>query len=335
MASKDPLSHAVAARDFIVSRLKAEFIGPDPGLPAVQTGIHDAALKGQEILRQEDPPRVRYGAGVLFPRQVEIEDQNRADTGAETDAEAGPGANEDGSSIDGSQVRYGSAADSDTEQEINRANEYLPSAMGLTALVRVPEQLRVTVSAARYEPEVLSGQPAWKGKYEGWRRVPIHADVPLTRAELERGGIIEREISTGSSELRLSLHVYVRDAGVRSGSRDGRMITFTLLNRSPAGGRGNQECLFQCALVVQDPARSSCFLEYPDRAALEPEDIDSELMRLTVEEQDSMRLLYRSRRVFAVGHGCAPEWTATGSDSTDRVWTETIPVHEIPPVLPT
>src|SRR5271156_4090124 len=50
------------ARDQIVDFLRAELIGPDPQNKNVQAN-------GEEIL-VGDPPRIRYGAGVLFPQTV-------------------------------------------------------------------------------------------------------------------------------------------------------------------------------------------------------------------------------------------------------------------------
>lgn len=334
---------ALAVRQYVIDRLRAELVGPDPGLPAVQTGSADPLLRNEEILRQEDPPRVRYGAGVLFPRQTEVEEQQSADapesTGAPDEADGGPAVGDDAPApVDaGREIRYrGGGSEAETEQEINRANEYLPSALGLTALVRLPDRLRIEIDAGRYGPETLIGQPTWKDEYVGWRRIPIRYEVELTRDELESGPVLEREIETGSDQVSMRLHLYIRGPGLQGSANDARMITFTLLNSTTGAERRNQECLFQTRLSVQDAEGSACFLEYPDRAQrLEQDDaLDSDLMRLSQEEQDSMRLLYRKRRVFAVGHGCAPDWSDTEADSTDRVWTEAVPTFEVPPVLP-
>jgi hypothetical protein len=50
-------------RDFVVDWLRKELVGPAPGYPMVQ-------LNGEEILRPQDPPRYRYGCGILFPQGV-------------------------------------------------------------------------------------------------------------------------------------------------------------------------------------------------------------------------------------------------------------------------
>jgi hypothetical protein len=52
-------------REEIVGFLRRELVGPDPGFPAQQ-------LNREEILRPQDPPRLRYSAGVLFPRKAAV-----------------------------------------------------------------------------------------------------------------------------------------------------------------------------------------------------------------------------------------------------------------------
>src|ERR1035437_10546155 len=59
----DVLSAEVGSE--ILDLLRRELIGPDPGLPAQQ-------LNGEEIPRPQDPPRLRYSAGVLFPRKAAL-----------------------------------------------------------------------------------------------------------------------------------------------------------------------------------------------------------------------------------------------------------------------
>jgi hypothetical protein len=49
-------------REDILEFIKKELIGPDPVKPHIQAN-------GEEILLNE-PPRLRYGAGVLFPRAL-------------------------------------------------------------------------------------------------------------------------------------------------------------------------------------------------------------------------------------------------------------------------
>ena len=114
-------------------------IGPDPGLPAQQ-------LNREEILRPQDPPRLRYSAGVLFPRKAAVAVAETA-TEAEGDLSTS-GVSEGDAPDDDATVLGDPRADArgegevPTDQEVNRANEYLPSAMGISALLRLPGSLK-------------------------------------------------------------------------------------------------------------------------------------------------------------------------------------------------
>src|ERR1700720_4268620 len=71
---------SAGVRSEIVDFLRRELIGPDPGLPAQQ-------LNREEILRPQDPPRLRYSAGVLFPKKAAVSVAESA-TEKEMEAEA-------------------------------------------------------------------------------------------------------------------------------------------------------------------------------------------------------------------------------------------------------
>ena len=145
-------------RSEIISFLRRELIGPDPGYPAQQ-------LDREEILRPQDPPRLRYSAGVLFPPKAAVALAENA-TEKETEAEAS-GVSE-GNEIENEESGLGDKrADArgegevETEQEVNRANEYLPSALGISALVALPRCF-----ASAFERRVTSGSQCrgWGGR---------------------------------------------------------------------------------------------------------------------------------------------------------------------------
>ncbi|MEI9865317.1 MAG: hypothetical protein WDN00_12350 [Limisphaerales bacterium] len=65
------------------------------------------------------------------------------------------------------------------------------------------------------------------------------------------------------------------------------------------------------------------FLEYPEREGLE-DDL----------EDQSLRLLYRHRKTFAVGHGCAAQWPEIEAPTVNQIKTDALPTYEIKPILP-
>ena len=55
------MSDAAKTRADIVAFLRRELVGPDPRPEFLQVN------NGDEVLRPQDPPRLRFSAGVLFP----------------------------------------------------------------------------------------------------------------------------------------------------------------------------------------------------------------------------------------------------------------------------
>ena len=56
----------MSLRSRIVEALKQELVGPAPGLPCIQ-------VNKEEVLGPQDPPRLRYGVGILFPSKAEFQ----------------------------------------------------------------------------------------------------------------------------------------------------------------------------------------------------------------------------------------------------------------------
>lgn len=316
-------------REHIVDFLRQELVGPDPGHPFTQ-------LNGEEVLRPQDPPRVRYGAGMLFPRQVLVASQEAV--GVE---EIGPAVRDETEGVGGTHAVVDRAADSspvgrpdevpETEQEINRANDYLPSAMGISVLADVSGGLIVRISTARYEARAL---PEWprvvreeRPAKSGWWRVPIDAAVRLDAAALAgpSNRTKEHEVLVGGLPTGLHVHVLSRPSQA-SREIQARLITVSLVNRTESSGprASDGECFFQCHLEVVAADGRACFMEYPERPTSPADD-----------EEASLRLLYRHRPVFAVGHGCAADWRAAPDRRASAVWSESLPTFEVKPILPT
>jgi hypothetical protein len=310
-------------RSMIVEFLRRELIGPDP------RPEHELLNGGDEILRPQDPPRLRYSAGVLFPGGARVEE---SETATREEAEAGESGPPEGEvPEDVTPGGAGGDADTTTELEVNRANDYLPSAMGLTALVRLPRRLRIVARGGRYErkSEAGLGKPDKDGKWQPhhWRSAVEPPPLELECAWLLEKPHVTKEmrLECGTSGIRLALHAYSRPYVNACHSKRDRIITFTLINRTPLSGEApkDSECLFQCEFSVEDVDGSACFLEYPERKGL-----------LGDAEEQSSTLLYRHRRTFAVGHGCAARWPDGATGAAHRISTDTLPTYEMQPVLP-
>ena len=324
------MSETLEARDFIVDFLRRELIGPSPGYPAVQ-------INGEEILRPQDPPRQRYGAGILFPMRASVLSQ---DGTAEDEDVTGDAESPEPDEIVESQNYEPEAVEispgetpPDTERDVTLANEFLPSAMGLTALVEVPDCIRVNVSAGIYEHEEL----AWQKRRDkdgrefypkAWWRQPVSRSVDLTAAELLGDGtvVVEKPVLEENGHSCLSLHVVSRPHTESRRPGEGRLITFTLVNRRLREGKvpDNSDCFFQCGFSVRGANGEAPFLAYPERSR-DPDDL----------EELSFQLLYLHKQTFAIGHGCAPEWAEPSDGRSAHIRTEVLPTYDLKPVLPT
>lgn len=317
------MSNAVQVRSDIIEFLRRELIGPDPRPEDMQ--IND----GDEVLRPQDPPRMRYSAGVLFPGGARVSDLDNAASEEVAPAESGP---PEGDEPEDTTPSGGLGdADDTTEHEVNRANEFLPSAMGLTALAHLPKRFKVTVRAARYEKKVVPGVGK-QDKDGNWQ--PHHFRKAITTPPLEidcatltpaKPLTQEFPLPTGIPELKLAFHIFSRPYGRAADPARDRIVTFTLINRTDMSGSSpkDSECFFQCDFMVEDVDGTACFLEYPAREGLEED-----------KEEQSLRLLYRHRKTFAVGHGCAALWPDTEAGAVSQIKTDSLPTYEIKPILP-
>jgi hypothetical protein len=132
-------------RDEILKFIKQELIGPDPVKPHIQAN-------GEEILINE-PPRLRYGAGILFPRAVTFEKADSTSADENTVLEK---VEEEKKNIDDPVKTEDSKSpvdlSEDFEEEIGLANSFLPSAMGFSCFSKIPKDgYKVKVNVAVYE----------------------------------------------------------------------------------------------------------------------------------------------------------------------------------------
>lgn len=314
-------------RSEIVDFLHRELVGPDPGLPAQQ-------LNREEILRPQDPPRLRYSAGVLFPKKAAVA---VAETATETETDLESSAVSEGDQLDNEETGLGDPrADArgegevPTDQEVNRANEYLPSAMGISALVRLPDRLKIRVMAASYSREVVPGLGR-KDKDDKWQphwfRRPVEFTLEIGCAQFRTGKsvVCQRTVKNGDADTLLALHMFSRPHILAQNPDTDRIVTFTLLNNRTAQAERprDEECFFQCGLEITAEGGEACFLEYPDRIGVSLD-----------EEEQSLRLLFSHLKTFAVGHGCSADWDGGTTDAVSRIRMRSLPGFEIKPIVP-
>ena len=309
-------------RSEIIKFLERELVGPDPDAPLVQDN-------GEEIL-ENDPPTVRYGAGVLFPQETVIVESTFEDP-----TETVVFNNEDiaitettPDTAERSEVpSLNLTKDSDTEESIGLANAFKPSAMGISFLAEISEgdSLCVEIKAGKYTSYSVESAGRRKQRY---LRKPIFAEVKLDSSKLIGNEVKAfTEIVTNKEDgntVNLELYVLSRPETSLKGGGESRLITVSLINKneSPGGRVASEDCFFQTSFSIRELNGKSCFVEYPEKKG---ERLD--------EEEKALKLLYRHRKTFAVGHGCAADWE-DNKNRASLVQTSVLPVYDVKPILP-
>lgn len=313
-------------RSDILNFLKRELIGPDPVSPHIQAD-------GEEILINE-PPRLRYSAGILFPSpgangKGVTYAVTESTTAAEQEIIEGDAEEKIIESSDIVVDNNTSANVSDDfEEEIGLSNNFLPSAMGFSCFSKIPaEGFKVDVIVGTYElndytykkddgTEVT--RKAYFRRSNNQTLIVASKDIPLVSGKCKDIALTDKE----NKPLGLVLNIRNRTHGNETGSNI-HLLTFTLINKHHGSSDNvkNEDCFFQVSFSVTAP--EPCFCPY--KLAISKSD---------QEDEKSNHLLYRKKKTFAVGHGCSPAWADVNSDNTSTISAEIIPSYEIKPVVP-
>lgn len=324
----------IDARDVIELSVRRELVGPEPGevkrgealdlaagpvhfesWEAARGPWHDAAT-GEEILTEADPLR-RYGVGVLYPQGTEAVAAGRESTSGI------PGLPSDDvvqDSVSTIEVTPQSQPEADSDDfDLRDANSYNPSAMAVSFRLRIGDgqSLEVAATGASYEKiPVLIGT----ARRDWWLRRPMtfvaNVSEKILRATDKKLCAVDAT-GLGESRVHPQVQVYSRPlAGDSSGTT--RLVTIVLVNTTR--GSGSAATLLQARFEVT--ARGGSRIEpYPDAKAPGVSD----------HEARSISLLYRNKRTFAIGHGCAAGWDDPPPGGTVAVVrAEPLPAYEVP-----
>jgi hypothetical protein len=292
---------AAEIRSDLIEFLRRDLIGPAGGV--------------NEVL--EDHPRVRYAAGVLFPK--ESRPNESAAVGAIEEEEGdvpAPRRAHDAEIIEGAESRpivTDPPADvPDHDDPVTLANTLRPSAMGISfVLAEANTPLVATAEASVYETSQVPPKDGDERKHleTRWQRVPLDlAPQPIALPPVKQ-------------DIRLTdgLRLRVTPRRLTNGSS---LVTVTVYNDTKVHSKSSRT-FFQVCLSVAAADGGPVFAEYPRTAG-------------TIENDEDLAisLLYRKRRVFAVGHGCAADWSGIFDDRAAVVIAETLPSVLVPPIVP-
>lgn len=362
MEREPSVNTAFEARDALVAALRRELVGPDPHgteldcsqrvvfpepdrLPTTRSdgGLSDTpeayrpyrqAGSGDEILSHRDKPARRYGVGVLYPVQSNLETgEPTADTPAaaleaiEEQLESGNRTEASTEPVEEIANRIGNtrhAQDSD-DFDVSLANSFQPSSLGLSFLVDLSPgaKLVVRASGGRYVPlpvTIGSQELTWQRRIGCEFRSEFTADLlPPTVSRVRWPD--SNASSENAGELNIRVEAYVRPNPVDG---QGHLVTVILVNREAAGGHSiDNQCLFQCELRI-DVEGPGTILPYPTRHREETPDPEMEDLGL--------ELLYSQRLTYAVGHGCAANWGRDEGASGIHIFADVLPQFETPSI---
>ena len=203
----------------------------------------------------------------------------------------------------------GDDEDDDGPSAASPVGQQRPCSMGLSFCVQEiegPSPVDVLIRFATYEFESI---PAQDGKPEElkWTRRPY--EIELKSFELPESGQNSKSLSAPGLSASVDLHIRARPSKV------GRLVTLTLINRTP-GAEGNRNetesrFLFQTRLEIS-PTANTKLVPRPRRPTANDED------------EEVGRLLYRNSPEFAAGHQCSASWESIGAEAK-TVRTEWIP----------
>ena len=290
-------------RDQLIDFVEKELIGPDP---IDWPGMTQA--NGEEILKT-DPPRTRYIAGILYPRNT---------TDASVDVREGESMPLDGpeeSDNAPEPARHGGSSPEfleNAEELINLSNAYRQSAISITVAVKSNDVIRVKVSAGTYMTLTVT-DPVTGKKVTSYPRTGLEWDNGGKQLPLpdEKSTLVKIPVGTTGLQFDITYRYHLDGSNI---------YTFTLENVKQSKGTSvrDDDCFFQTKFTVSSEKGFSPL---------------SNGQRITKDEDYlSNQLLYRDVHNYAIGHGTAADW----EDGEIVTWiaTSTFPKYDIKPIIP-
>jgi len=316
-----PLIHDAAyLRELLELAVRDDLLGPanGPDELVIDMGVRDRYLVGK--LAPRTPGSATIGA--------RVEPAAAADEGDESAEENGAPLHEPGAEFNRASGRVQPEEDALDEIDTTDNQSLVPSSMGLTFCV-APD---VEVLAIKAHWGSYARVPAEEHEYRRSRKNRETGEVTETKVRVWRrsgcGGPVTLTLKDGPIQPLIpdAEQDDVRIQGaVRTNANGERLVTLFLVNgQRETDTNRDSAWLFQPELTVRGSGDASglpVFLRRPtsDLAAEDP-------------ERDHLRLIYRRRVEFAVGHGAAVHAETAASDPTRAVEirTEIIPRYEVP-----
>ena len=353
-------------REQMLSRLRAEIVGPDPcGTPVLlidkqevtwaEFNLARKQLNGEEILWQ-DPPTKRYGAGVLFPIETTEETELTAAI-SEAESDGSPTADieidsphvvsETSINLDRSDFSIeGLTGDDD---EVSLTNSFRPSALGISLLADLTtEAVGINIELVcigRVGSKKLVEHPCGTYKPIGMRVSNNNSKNSSSRKVWPREPIVNSDgtnpsVLVSSLDLLKSRRVERRTIGPAH-----LQLEIVIVSRHWRGAPSANHRLLTITLINKKIAVAAqldlqCVFQAGIRVSGQSDGpwIDAYPENLVSDFHDSNPLadenvnglLYRENRTFGVGHGCSVDWIDGRPQRIKQIWSDVLPVFEAP-----
>jgi hypothetical protein len=326
-------------RAFLVEELKKEVVGPGIKANPGDNIPYTDPITGEEILLKgvhiSNSPVDRYGAGILFPQEITQDDIDKVRDNSSTDI----GETVDLMEIDHAEkeevAENNRVAENDCDDDaVSMANQLKPSAMGLTIRCHKFGSLKVDISSARYE-RASGTKPKLQYNNQGvltesdyqceyFIRKPLNIN-PFTihLEEVNQKGVFKKEIIYNHGDENWLQLIITNRSSVDDIKEGFLILTFTIVNVRK--GNLSQNALFQNEIKITASGHN-IILPYQEKVFTG----DKEL--------EELNLLYRKKKMYGIGHGCAASWLESKSNNNDEVdsdficeiKTSVLPEYEIP-----
>lgn len=360
-----PLEENLKNRKWLLERLRAEVVGPDPagdpvlpldpgGLPRmtwVDFRKPKRQINGEEVLWQ-DPPGKRYGAGILYPSGVpQAEDSGVSDDVIDPLDEAKAPEFDDKQLSENEKLiaRESRQADDSEDYDVTLANAFRPSAIGLSFMADLdcePDGFRVEMvcvgrlgtdeiteqAAATYRKAKLKVGDLGGNESEGaiWLRIPFRdVEGNLPHIDFTPGELSGPGVVSRRIPLPgvdgIQVVVVSRPWPGQAQGAGRRLLTISLINRKTAGAKDIDS---HCIFQagIRIRGRGNGNWILPY-----PERGMNGAGSVDMDPDEAInRLLYREHQTYAIGHGCAADWRGSPLQGTNEIWSDVLPAHETP-----
>lgn len=342
-------------REIILRQLREELVGPSPqgeeldcSVPIQFQTVKDSygpwrqRSNGEEIL-QRDPPTKRYGVGVLYPMETSTDDTldggqasaigmygKSAEETSETELEADFISKEAQEELETAAAGLDQGlgiTENSNDLDLTTSNTYRPSSIGVTFLAKLYPETKIQVSGSmgRYRPVeiVITDRASGRTSIKWWLREPVVFTKEI--GAVAHSSRVKLETSDNVGPIDAYIEVFFR-TNPHGADPDEKLITVCLVNRTQFNGHQDEHCLFQAGFQVTllSPSGAHQILPYPEPPSSKLDD-----------EEKSLALLYRDFRTYAIGHGCAADWTEKDTaGNVKAVLAECLPTFETPSTTP-